>query len=147
MASKYTDLTKEVASIIESGSYTCSIDVRREYIARIEAKNLPQSAPYVVSVTPLGLSGRLGDRDCMMEADYSIGVEFLAQIRDTDNVGKIDEFFTAIEEIQNRVAANPILTESYLVFPYSNDTAFSQQSATEQIVFKNLTTFTYRISR
>lgn len=147
MASKYTDLTAEVADLIEMGSYTYDIDVRREYIARLEAKKLPQSAPYIVSVTPLGLSGRPGDRQCMMEADYSIGVEFLAQIRDTDNVAKIDEFFTAIEEIQNYVAAHPILLEGYLVFPYSNDTAFSQQSATEQIVFKNLTTLTYRISR
>lgn len=147
MSSKYIAITSAVADLIDSGSYTYDIDVSREYIARVEAKGLPTSAPYIVSVTPIGLSGRPGDRQSMQEADYAIGVEFLAQIRDTNNVAKIDEFFTAIEEIQNHVAANPILTEGYLVFPYSNDTAFSQQSATEQIVFKNLTTFTYRTSR
>jgi len=145
--SLYTELTKQVAAIIEGGTYSKPIKVTREYIARIEAKSLPASAPYVVSVTPLGLTGREGTREEVQEADYSIGVEFLAQLRSTSNVEKIDEFFVIIEEIQDRLASNPILSEGYLVFPYANDSAFSQQSATEQIVFKNLTTLTYRVSR
>ncbi len=147
MASKYMELTSEIADLIELGSYTYDMEIRREYIARIEAKNLTEEPPYIVSVTPMGLSGRPGDRQGLQEADYAIGVEFLAQIRDTNNVGKIDEFFTCVEEIQNYVAAHPIFAQGYLVFPYANDTAFSQQSATEQIVFKSLTTFTYRTTR
>ena len=145
--SLYTDITKQVAAIIKAGAYTKPINVRREYIARIEAKDLPNNPPYIVSVTPLGLSGRPGDRQGLQEADYSIGVEFLAQLRDTSNVEKIDEFFTVIEEVQNTLAASPFINEGYLVFPYANDTAFSQQTATEQIVFKNLTTLTYRVTR
>lgn len=145
--SLYSDITKQVAAIIEAGTYSKPVDVRREYIARLEAKSLPAAAPYIVSVTPVGITGRAGTREGVQEADYDIGVEFLAQLRSTSNVEKIDEFFVIIEEIQDQLASNPILDQGYLVFPYANDSAFSQQAATEQIVFKNLTTLTYRVSR
>lgn len=147
MTSLYANITKQVAAIIEGGTYSKPIKVCREYIASVEAKRLPTDAPYIVSITPMGLSGRPGDRQGLQEADYSIGVEFLAQLRNTNNVEKIDEFFTIIEEIQDGLASNPFLAEGYLVFPYANDTAFSQQAATEQVTFKNLTTLTYRVTR
>ena len=144
----YVDLADNLADVIRAGKYSQPIDVRREYIASLEVKDIPDCAPWLVSVTPMGLTGAVGDRESLMQADYRFGVEFLARVRSTDKVELMDGFFNIIEQIQDQISSQPILAGGgYMVFPFSNDTAFNQSSALEQITFKNLTTVTYRISR
>jgi hypothetical protein len=143
----YQNVIGELETILKAGTYSQPVEITRQYIASLEAKDLPCSPPWKVSLTPIGFTGQPGDREGLMEANYQVGMEFLALLTDFNNVELIDSFFTVIEELQDQAAKNPLTTSGYLVFPYENATAFDQSTALEQITFKNLTTFTYRVAR